>query len=335
MPLFSGRMLRMKNRKSPAAGERDRPVVRVLAAARVERRDGLRPAPPRTPTRCTTPPPRGVKRMTPLSVQVPPRPCSTSAIASGSPPAIETVSSLLIPKKASERLSGGPERITRFFASRDRARFARDERADVECGGRADPCARNATIAPSGEIRPPRRHWTGRRTPRPPADRSRASAVSAWTRRIHSRETKAWRSPPQRRGSRRQSIHGSQRPFLCSPSGVIGASAGTTATHDRTSTPSREPRTRARRVPRRCRAAAASDPVRDSARSTRARRCGTLAGSSDEIDRTAQHRHHDVGYGFTLGTTGRPVSISVRTTPKAQMSARRSTDFPRACSGAM
>jgi hypothetical protein len=30
-----------------------------------------------------------------------------------------------------------------------------------------------------------------------------------------------------------------------------------------------------------------------------------------------------------------PVSISYNTTPKAQMSARRSTGFPLACSGAM
>ena len=87
-----------------AAGQRDRPVVRVLAAARVERRH-LRDRAASLGHAMDHAPPAGVKRMTPLSDQVPPRPWSMSATASGRPPAIATVKSLRLPKNPSDRLS--------------------------------------------------------------------------------------------------------------------------------------------------------------------------------------------------------------------------------------
>ena len=72
---------------------------------------------------------------------------------------------------------------------------------------------------------------------------------------------------------------------------------------------------------------------RQRATSSRTRR-GTSPGNCDR----------SIGFDSTPETTSatdspsnnrRPLSISKRTTPKAQMSARRSTGRPRACSGAM
>ena len=51
-------------------------------------------------------------------------------------------------------------------------------------------------------------------------------------------------------------------------------------------------------------------------------------------DRPGHDGGEHVGHRLA-GEGGLPVSISKSTTPKAQTSARRSTDLPRACSGDM
>ncbi len=57
-------------------------------------------------------------------------------------------------------------------------------------------------------------------------------------------------------------------------------------------------------------------------------------GKGGEVGRRLQDRRQEVGDGLP-SKSRRPVSISKRTTPKDQMSARLSTALPRACSGDM
>ena len=253
----------------PAARERDRPVMRVLVAAGVERGDDFDLPAARadsmhdaTAAWCEEDD-AGVRPGAPTSLlDVGDRLWQSAG---------DRDRQQLADTEEGERAAvGRPERITRFFAPRDRARFTRHQRADVEAAS-SRSLREERDHRAIGRNHPPRRHWTRSRTPRRLAGRSRASAVGlrGWA------FAALYQSVAVATATARltpATIHGSHVRF-CLADGVTGESAGTTRGAHRTST-RRGRRTRGRCGPRRCRAGAASDPARDSARADRARGAG-------------------------------------------------------------
>ena len=97
----------------------------------------------------------------------------------------------------------------------------------------------------------------------------------------------------------------------------------------------RAPRRSTRCARRRCRAAGSSDRARGSGAAGGGPPAASVAGQLRPASSSFfKHRGQDVAHRLARRTARRPVSISNSTTPKAQMSARLSTGFPRACSGA-
>ena len=90
----------------------------------------------------------------------------------------------------------------------------------------------------------------------------------------------------------------------------------------------------ARSVPRRWPGASAADPSPDTARGVSLLDPGVSRGNRVQsgVDVSTAASVSDT---VSPGKGRTPASISYSTAPKAQMSARRSTGFPRACSGAM
>ena len=87
-----------------------------------------------------------------------------------------------------------------------------------------------------------------------------------------------------------------------------------------------------RRQHRRCRVSAAVHPSRDSGAADDLTAVGTATGNA--LHSGSRSRMPEiVSDTVSPGNAGLPVSISYSTQPNAQMSARRSTGFPRACSG--
>ena len=91
---------------------------------------------------------------------------------------------------------------------------------------------------------------------------------------------------------------------------------------------------RSRSARGRCAAAASADPSAEQRRSS-VRMCGGVSGGQRAPVHVVLEHRGQRDRDVSPSNARRPVSISKRTTPNAQMSARLSTARPRACSGAM
>ncbi len=253
--------------------------------------------------------------------QVPPRPAGASATTSERPPVAAIVLSLVDVKKPIRRLSGDQKGRTAPVASSSRR--ATLEESDRTHSSESAPLTlptMNATVVPSGEITTPVESGNISVPAGDRIDRRIAPWFGATGARGQRRATApAVRTTPASAGQKRATSEGR-------PIGAAAAPLRSTTAGDSGSSSSR----RASPMALSRRRGSFSRQRRSRRRRGRGRSAGSASQSTSSLITLAS-----VTEMSSPSKARRPVSISYSTTPKAQMSARRSTALPRACSGAM